>query len=66
MLIILSRKHLVVPEARAALEQFKVEMSKELDINGSSSANNDYLASFHTGRITKKLIEMGEKQLIDK
>ena len=37
-----------------------------LDINGSSSANNDYLASFHTGRITKKLIEMGEKQLIDK
>lgn len=62
----MSRKHLVVPEARAALEQFKVEMAKELDINGSSSANNDYLASFHTGRITKKLIEMGEKQLIDK
>jgi len=59
----LSRRNLVVPEARAALDQFKAEMAKELGINDNTSG---YLASSHTGRITKNLVEKGERQLIDK
>ncbi|WP_432401811.1 small, acid-soluble spore protein, alpha/beta type [Wukongibacter sp. M2B1] len=56
----MSKKNLVVPEARAALNQFKIEMAKELGIN------SNYLASYHTGRITKSLVEKGERQLLDK
>ena len=62
----MSKRKLVIPEARAALDQFKVEMAKELGIDDSNSINNNYLASFHTGRISKKLVEMGEKELLDK
>ncbi|WP_432665764.1 alpha/beta-type small acid-soluble spore protein [Wukongibacter baidiensis] len=59
----MSRRNLVVPEARAALDQFKAEMAKEL---GISDNNTDYLASYHTGRITKSLVEKGERELLDK
>lgn len=62
----MSKRKLVVPEARAALDQFKTEMAKELGINDDNAMDSGYLASYHTGRITKKLIEMGEKQLLDK
>lgn len=62
----MTKRNLVVPEARAALDQYKLEMSKELGLNNKNTIENNYLASFHTGRITKKLVEMGEKQLIDK
>lgn len=59
----MSKRKLVVPEARAALDQFKAEMAKELGVNDDPSS---YLASYHTGRITKGLVEKGERQLIDK
>lgn len=62
----LSKKRLVVPEARAALDQFKIEMARELGLNSQKAIDSEYLASYHTGRITKKLVEMGENQLIDK
>lgn len=62
----MSKRKLVVPEARAALDQFKMEMAKELGISNNNAMDSGYLASYHTGRITKKLIEMGEKQLLDK
>jgi len=57
----MSKKRLLVPEARKALDQFKVEIAKEVGVESP-----DYLASYHTGHITKKLVEMGEKSLIDK
>ncbi|SHJ85113.1 alpha/beta-type small acid-soluble spore protein [Paramaledivibacter caminithermalis] len=62
----MSKNKLIVPEARAALNQFKMEMAKELGISNYNPLNNGYLASYHTGRITKKLVEMGEKQLLDR
>ncbi|CAH2213243.1 alpha/beta-type small acid-soluble spore protein [Tepidibacter aestuarii] len=62
----MSRKKLVVPEARSALDQFKIEMGKELGVTNSDSIDSDYLASYHTGQITRKLVEMAEKQLIGK
>ena len=62
----MSKRKLVVPQARAALDQFKMEMAKELGISNHNPLDNGYLASYHTGRITKKLVEMAEKQLVDK
>lgn len=61
----MSKKRLVVPEARSALEQFKVEMAKELGLTNHHPMDSGYLASYHTGQITRKLVEMAEKQLID-
>lgn len=60
----MSKKKLAVPEARTALDQFKTEMAKELGVD--NPIDSGYLASYHTGRITKKLIEMAEKQLVEK
>lgn len=62
----LSKRNLVVPEARDALDQFKIEMAKELGVSPENAIDSGYLASYHTGRITKKLVEMAEKQLLDK
>ncbi|MCG8538789.1 MAG: alpha/beta-type small acid-soluble spore protein [Clostridia bacterium] len=62
----MSKRKLVVPEARAALNQFKTEMARELGVNNKSPIESGYLASYHTGRITKKLVEIGENQLIRK
>jgi small acid-soluble spore protein D (minor alpha/beta-type SASP) len=61
----MSKKKLVVPEAREAMEQFKLEMSKELlGTNSSNPVDSGYLSSYHTGKITRKLVEIGEKQLL--
>lgn len=57
----MSKKKLVVPEARHALEEFKSEVAKEFGVDDPSN-----LASKHTGLIVRKLVEMGEKQLIDR
>ncbi|QEK12466.1 alpha/beta-type small acid-soluble spore protein [Crassaminicella thermophila] len=62
----MTRKKLVVPEARTALDQFKMEMAKELGINDSNPIDSSYLASYHTGLITRKLVEMAEKELTNK
>ncbi|QXM06323.1 alpha/beta-type small acid-soluble spore protein [Crassaminicella indica] len=62
----MSKNRLVVPQARKALDQFKLEMAKELGISLLNITDNKYLASYHTGLITKKLVEIGEKQLLDK
>ncbi len=55
-----SKKRLVVPESRQALEQFKAEVANEFGVDDPKS-----LASNHTGYIVRKLVEMGEKQLVD-
>ncbi|WP_053957497.1 alpha/beta-type small acid-soluble spore protein [Inediibacterium massiliense] len=56
----MSKNRLVVPEARQALEQFKIESAQEFGVNDPKS-----LASNHTGYIVRRLVEMGEKQLIN-
>ncbi|EOD00296.1 alpha/beta-type small acid-soluble spore protein [Caldisalinibacter kiritimatiensis] len=61
----MSKRKLVVPEARDALEQYKIEMANELGITNYNPNDNGYLASYHTGHITRKLVEMAEKQLAD-
>ncbi len=56
-------KRPVVPEAREALNKFKMEMAE--DIMGKKHGEVDwgYMSSYHTGQITKKLVESAEKQL---
>lgn len=56
----MARNKLVIPEARQALEQFKVEIANEFGVDSPQS-----LASNHTGYIVRRLVEMGEKQLIE-
>ena len=58
-----------VPEARAALEQFKYEVANEIGVplkqgyNGDlTSAQNGYVG----GYMTKKLVEMAEQQMAGK
>lgn len=62
----MSNKRLVVPEARQALEQFKIEAAVELGVPVNNAIDAGYLASYHTGQITRKLVEMGEKELTEK
>jgi small acid-soluble spore protein D (minor alpha/beta-type SASP) len=62
----MSNRKLLVPEARKALEEYKAEMAKEFGIPYNNPVDSGYLASYHTGFITRKLIEIAEKQLIDK
>ncbi|QUH20649.1 alpha/beta-type small acid-soluble spore protein [Alkaliphilus sp. B6464] len=56
----MANNKLVMPEARQALEQFKIEVAQEFGVDDPRS-----LASNHTGYIVRKLVEMGEQQLID-
>ncbi len=55
----MSNNRILVPEAREALDQYKLEYAKELCIEGS------FLASRDKGISVRKLIEIGEKQLTD-
>ena len=57
----MSKKRLVVPEAREAFEQFKMEIANEF---GEDDPRN--LASKHTGMIVRELVKQGENQLINK
>lgn len=51
------------PNARQGLEEFKVEMSKELGLE------DNIPDIFHAGKVgglmTRKLVEIGQKNLID-
>lgn len=55
----MSKKKLVVPEAREAFEQYKMEIANEFGVDDPRN-----LASRHTGVIVRHLIADGEKQLI--
>ncbi|SCZ05979.1 small, acid-soluble spore protein, alpha/beta type [Alkaliphilus peptidifermentans] len=57
----MSKKKLVVPNARKALEDYKIEIAKEFGVDDPRT-----LASKHTGYIVRNLVEMGERQLINK
>ncbi|MBS4538782.1 alpha/beta-type small acid-soluble spore protein [Clostridium sp. D2Q-11] len=57
----MSRKKLVVPEARQAFEKYKMEIAKEFGVDDPRA-----LASRHTGYIVRDLVKMGEEQMINK
>ncbi len=57
----MSKRRLVVPEARNAFEQFKTEIANEYGVDDPR-----HLASKHTGVIVRELIAKAEKQLIGK
>lgn len=56
----------VVPEARAALDNMKFEIAKELGINFKQGYNGDLSSrenGYVGGYMVKRLIEQAEKQL---
>ncbi|MFA5528177.1 MAG: alpha/beta-type small acid-soluble spore protein [Peptostreptococcales bacterium] len=61
----MSRNKTVVPEAREALEKFKMEIANELSADNSNPIDSGALASKHTGYITRKLVELAEKELAE-
>ncbi|CAK7084641.1 alpha/beta-type small acid-soluble spore protein [Tissierella carlieri] len=56
----MSKNKLIVPEAREALEKFKMEIANEFGVDDPRN-----LASKHTGLVVRELIRMGEEELID-
>lgn len=55
----MAKNKLVVPEAREAFEQYKMEIANEFGVDDPRN-----LASRHTGVIVRHLIADGEKQLM--
>ena len=56
----MSKNKLIVPEAREALEKFKMEIANEFGVDDPRN-----LASKHTGLVVRELIRRGEEELID-
>lgn len=58
-------KRNVIPEARAALNQLKYEISQEFSL---PIKNNDFseMTSYQYGYMVKKMIEDQKKQMTDK
>ena len=61
---------IVVPEARAALNQMKLEIANELGIQNYDSMDKGNLPSRENGYVggymTKRLVEMGQNQISGK
>ncbi len=60
------RSKVVVPEARAALDQFKMEAANEVGVNLKQGYNGDLTskqAGSIGGRMVKKLIEKAESNM---
>ncbi len=70
----MSRKTPVDPNAKAALNRLKYEIANELGVPHSMTEKPDaytpgqdiYLAGNVGGQMTKRLVEMGEKMLVDR
>ena len=64
----MARSKAVVPEARQALNQFKVEVARELGIENYDKIDKGELTSRQNGYVggymVKHLIEMAEKSMI--
>ena len=59
----------VVPEARAALDKFKMEAASEVGVNLKQGYNGDLTskqAGSVGGQMVKKMIEQQEKQMAGK
>lgn len=68
--IIITRKKPVNPNAAKALEELKLEIAKDFGIESSLNdknhpVNNIFTAGTVGGLMTRKLVEEGEKQLIN-
>lgn len=65
-----SNNRQVVPEARAALNQMKLEIAGELGISNYENIDKGNLTARQNGYVggymTKKLVEMAEKQMAGK
>ncbi len=65
-----SSNRIVVPEARAALDQMKLETANELGLTNYNSTDKGDLTSRQNGYVggymTKKLVESAQKQLSGK
>lgn len=65
-----SRNQIVVPEARQALNQMKLEIAKELGMPNYDKIDKGNLPSRHNGYVggfmTKRLVEMAQKQMSEK
>lgn len=62
-------KNFIDPNARRALNEMKLEIAREMGIenkmnNNENSINNIFTAGPVGGIMTRKLVEMGEEQLI--
>ncbi|GAA0221584.1 alpha/beta-type small acid-soluble spore protein [Clostridioides mangenotii] len=64
-----SNNRTVVPEAKAALNQMKLEIANELGLSNYDNIDKGNLPSrvngYVGGYMTKRLVEMGEKQLAE-
>ncbi|WP_425446489.1 small, acid-soluble spore protein, alpha/beta type [Dethiothermospora halolimnae] len=66
-------KKFINPNARKALEEMKAEIANELGIvheenvdgGNKTSRNNGHIGGSLGGNMTKRLVEMGENQLIN-
>lgn len=65
-----SRNQKVVPEARAALNEMKLETANELGLSNYDSVDKGNLTARQNGYVggymTKKLVEMAERQMSGK
>ena len=65
-----SNNRQVVPEARAALNQMKLEIANELGMSNYETIDKGNLTARQNGYVggymTKKLVEMAEKQMAGK
>jgi len=66
----MARNKTVVPEARQALDQFKIEVAKELGLSNYDKIDKGELTSRQNGYVggymVKHLIEMAEKDMAGK
>lgn len=65
-----SKNNIAVPEAKTALEQFKYEVANEIGVRVPENGYWGNMTSRECGSVggymVKKLVEMGEEQLIGK
>ncbi|MTI69743.1 MAG: alpha/beta-type small acid-soluble spore protein [Firmicutes bacterium] len=65
-----NRKKIVVPEAREALNQMKLEIANELGLTDYDNIDKGNLTSRQNGYVggymTKRLVEMAQTQMLNK
>ena len=65
-----SRNQILVPEARQALNQMKLEIANEIGIQNYDKIDKGNLLSRQNGYVggymTKRLVEMAQKQISEK
>lgn len=67
----MAKKRIMNPNAAKALEELKMEIAQDLGIENNMNTPNDPVNNIFTagpvgGLMTRRLVEMGEKELMDK